>query len=114
MITFTQPQKKIILYDYDSIMEYLDKNNQKIILMDNSTSKKYVKGFNASYIIAKYKLKLIETLLKSEINNDYLQGMKDGKLTLEKEKDKILSKKKSRLQELKKLSSRKKDKEKGL
>jgi hypothetical protein len=23
-ITFTQPQKKIILYDYDSIMKYLD------------------------------------------------------------------------------------------
>ena len=28
-ITFTQPQKKIILYDYDSIMEYLDQNSQK-------------------------------------------------------------------------------------
>ena len=28
-ITFTQPQKKIILYDYDSIIEYLDKNSQK-------------------------------------------------------------------------------------
>lgn len=29
-ITFTQPQKKIILYDYDSIMKYLDnhKKNQ--------------------------------------------------------------------------------------
>jgi len=29
VITFTQPQKKIILYDYDSIMEYLDSNSQK-------------------------------------------------------------------------------------
>jgi ribosomal protein S19E (S16A) len=28
-ITFTQPQKKIILYDYDSIMDYLNKNSQK-------------------------------------------------------------------------------------
>lgn len=28
-ITFTQPQKKIILYEYDSIMEYLDSNRQK-------------------------------------------------------------------------------------
>ena len=27
-ITFTQPQKKIILYDYDSIMKYLDKNSK--------------------------------------------------------------------------------------
>ena len=27
-ITFTQPQKKIILYDYDSIMQYLD-NHKK-------------------------------------------------------------------------------------
>ena len=27
-ITFTQPQKKIILYDYDSIMKYLD-NHKK-------------------------------------------------------------------------------------
>ena len=28
-ITFTQPQKKIILYDYDSIMDYLNKNSQQ-------------------------------------------------------------------------------------
>ena len=29
VITFTQPQKKIILYEYDSILEYLNKNSQK-------------------------------------------------------------------------------------
>lgn len=29
VITFTQPQKKIILYDYDSIMEYLEVNSKK-------------------------------------------------------------------------------------
>ena len=28
-ITFTQPQKKIILYDYDSIMEYLDTHKRE-------------------------------------------------------------------------------------
>ena len=28
-ITFTQPQKKIILYDYDSIMKYLGNHIQK-------------------------------------------------------------------------------------
>ena len=28
-ITFTQPQRKIILYKYDSIMEYLEKNSNK-------------------------------------------------------------------------------------
>lgn len=28
-ITYTQPQKKIILYDYFSIMEYLDKSSKK-------------------------------------------------------------------------------------
>ncbi|KAA3615873.1 MAG: DNA-binding protein [Flavobacterium sp.] len=28
-ITFTQPQKKIILYDYDSIVEYLDEHAKK-------------------------------------------------------------------------------------
>jgi hypothetical protein len=28
-ITFTQPQKKIILYDYDSIMKYLHNHSKK-------------------------------------------------------------------------------------
>ena len=28
-ITFSQPQKKIILYDYTSILNYLDKNSKK-------------------------------------------------------------------------------------
>lgn len=28
-IVFTQPQKKIILYDYDSIMKYLDSHTKK-------------------------------------------------------------------------------------
>ncbi len=28
-IAFTQPQKKIILYDYDSIMKYLNKHSKK-------------------------------------------------------------------------------------
>lgn len=28
-ITFTQPQKKIILYDYDSIMKYLNNHTKK-------------------------------------------------------------------------------------
>lgn len=27
-VTFTQPQKKIILYDYDSIISYLDKHTK--------------------------------------------------------------------------------------
>jgi hypothetical protein len=27
-ITFTQPQKKIILYDYDSILKYLNKHSK--------------------------------------------------------------------------------------
>ena len=29
IITFTQPQKKIILYDYDSIMKYLNNHTKK-------------------------------------------------------------------------------------
>ena len=28
-ITFTQPQRKIILYDYDSLMSYLDDHKQE-------------------------------------------------------------------------------------
>ncbi len=28
-ITFTQPQKKIILYDFESIMKYLDKHKKE-------------------------------------------------------------------------------------
>lgn len=29
ILTFTQPQKKIILYDYDSIMKYLNTHTKK-------------------------------------------------------------------------------------
>jgi len=80
--------------------------------MDNSISKKYAKGFNASYLIAEYKPKLIDSLLKSEINNDFMRGMKAGKQMLEKEKNKVLSKTKSRLQELQ--NTRSINKERGL
>ena len=45
-ITFTQPQKKIIL-------------------MNNTVSNKYIKGFNALYIIAEHKPSLMDSLLKS-------------------------------------------------
>lgn len=73
--------------------------------MDNTISNKYVKGFNASYLIAEHKPKLIDSLLKSEINTDFMEGMRDGKLTFDKDKTKSLSKKKSRLQELDDLRS---------
>lgn len=76
--------------------------------MDTIVSKKYIKGFNASYLITEHKPKLINSLLKSEINTDFMEGMRDGKLTLDKEKNKILSKKKSRLQELEELTPKKK------
>ncbi|WKD85249.1 hypothetical protein KCTC32516_00589 [Polaribacter huanghezhanensis] len=29
-VAFTQPQKKIILYDYDSIIKYLNKHSKKL------------------------------------------------------------------------------------
>jgi hypothetical protein len=78
------------------------------------TSEKYLKGFNASYFIAKYKPILIDSLLKSEINTDFMKGFRDGKLTFDKEKNKILTKKKMRLQDLEKISKKKKKRGRGI
>jgi hypothetical protein len=69
----------------------------------------YVKGFNHAYLLAKYKPELLKSILNTKSQNDYIQGLYDGKVEFEK------SKVKSRSQELKNLRFRKDiNKNKGL
>lgn len=67
--------------------------------MEETVSKKYLKGFNDAYLLAEHKPKLVEQLLKTTTENEYLQGMRDGKRTFEQEKTQ------SRYQELDDLRS---------
>ena len=85
--------------------------------MEKIVSEKYIKGFNQSYLITKYRPKLIEMLLKNVKDNDFFKGMQDGRKTYiqEKNKSKSLSKSNSRLQELERLRSSKREvKDRGL
>jgi len=52
-IRFTQPEKKIILYDTDSIDLYLDKTFKRNFLMELN-EKQFNKGFNHGYVLAEY------------------------------------------------------------
>jgi len=67
--------------------------------MEESVHPQYLKGFNDAYLLAQHKPQLIEQLLKVATENDYFQGMKDGKYTFEQEQSQ------NRLQELKNLNS---------
>jgi hypothetical protein len=72
-------------------------------------STKYIKGFNDAYLLAKYKPELIKSITDIKIQNDYIQGLKDGKNTFEQSK--ILS----RFQEIEKLrSQRERNRDKGM
>ena len=62
---------------------------------------KYIKGFNHAYLIAKYKPELIKSIVTKKSKNDYIQGLKDGKLTFKQKRVK------SRSQELHKRRSQK-------
>lgn len=59
------------------------------IPFDMEPSEKYIDGFNSGYIIRKESpelaKKLIDTLKEQD---DYIQGLKDGKLQFERELDK--------------------------
>jgi len=70
--------------------------------MENVTEK-YMKGFNDGYLLKQHNPQLIENILTSTSNNDYLQGLKDGKTTHEQQR--IIS----RSQELKGLKERSRD-----
>lgn len=70
---------------------------------------KYIRGFNHAYILAKHKPELIKNIATTKSQNDYLQGLKDGKNTFEQNKVK------SRFQEIEKLRKQKdKNRDKGL
>jgi hypothetical protein len=62
---------------------------------------KYIKGFNHAYLLAKYKPELIKSIATTKSQNEYVQGLKDGKDTFEQNKTK------SRFQEIEKLRSQK-------
>ncbi len=63
-------------------------------------NEKYLRGFNHAYLLKQHNPKLIEKLLSTTSNNDYIQGLKDGAQTLEQQKTK------SRTQQLQDLKSR--------
>lgn len=60
---------------------------------------KYVTGFNHAYILKQHKPKLIESILNTTSDNDYIQGLKDGERCVE------LDKRRSRFQELNDLNT---------
>lgn len=66
---------------------------------------KYLKGFNHAYLLKQHKPQLIENILKTTSENDYIQGLKDGKHIYEQQKTK------SRFQELDDLKNRDQDRE---
>lgn len=87
-ITFTQPQKKIILYDYDSIM-------------DETIDEIYLKGFNHAYLIAKYNMMILEKTLIAPNEGPYFEGLVDGKESVK------LEQRKTRFREIEKIQHRK-------
>lgn len=74
--------------------------------MEQTLTPYYIKGFNNGYFLAEHNPTLTEQLIRTETDNDYIQGLKDGKKTYE------LEQQKSRINELKKLRSQ--DHKKGL
>ncbi len=72
---------------------------------------RYLKGFNHAYVLAKHKPELLKQLLEIATENEYLQGMHDGKNTYEQER--LKNKTHARLQELNQQSA-KKDRERDL
>ncbi len=66
-----------------------------------SVNKKYLKGFNSAYLLAKNNPKLLQEILNTNSLNDYIQGLKDGKDVFEHVKVK------SRSEELINIRSRK-------
>jgi hypothetical protein len=73
--------------------------------MSEKINEIYIKAFNQAYLLAKYKSDLIAKILESKHENEYIQGLRDGKETFE------LTLQNSRLKEIELLhSSRNKDK----
>jgi hypothetical protein len=47
---------------------------------------KYIKGFNDGYVLKRYNSRFLENILSTPTRNDYIQGLRDGKLTQEQQK----------------------------
>lgn len=45
----------------------------------------YLKGFNRAYVLAQHTPDLLEKLLVTQTENDFIQGMRDGKNVFEQE-----------------------------
>jgi hypothetical protein len=73
--------------------------------MEQALSSHYIKGFNNAYFLAEHNSALIEMLIRTETDNDFIQGLKDGKKTYD------LEQQKSRIKELQKLRSKNQDKD---
>lgn len=74
----------------------------------DSVNEKYLKGFNHAYLLAKIKPQLLQQILNTDSLNDYIKGLKDGKLEYEQ------CRVNSRTEELKRLQEQKKHKDKDL
>jgi len=74
-----------------------------------TVKEKYLKGFNHAYLLKQHKPQLIDSILNTASNNDYIQGLKDGKHIYEQQKTKY------RFQELKDLKNHKmRNRDRGL
>ncbi len=69
-------------------------------------SEKYIKGFNQAFLLKEHNPDLIDGLLTTTSNNDYIQGLKDGAQTYEQEKTKSRT---QHLQNLKKQRDKEQD-----
>jgi hypothetical protein len=63
---------------------------------------KYLKGFNSGYLLSKHDPELLDKLLKSPNDNEYIKGMNMGKKQHDREK---------LLEQLKQSQKRSKDRE---
>jgi len=72
--------------------------------MKDQIHPRYLKGFNNAYLLAQHQPKLLDSLLTTTVENEYLNGMYDGKRTYEQEQQKNQSR--TRLQQLDQLHSR--------
>ena len=58
----------------------------------------YIKTFNQAYLLANYNIVMIEKIIASKNDGRYFEGLRDGKLTFEKEQ------KRNRLNDLKRIN----------
>ncbi len=68
--------------------------------MGNTISKKYLKGFNNAYFLAQHNRGLIDKILLTSSENDYMQGLIDGRNTYDQEQ------KQNRLKEIQRLKGK--------